>query len=407
MRVRRFVAGLTLFLLSWGGLRAAQEDEPAALLLLTPKLLRRLQRDRERQTVRWANFEKRVQIVPESPERGFELALYYAVTHDRSRGDEAIRWALDHKRLDHQVALILNWVADLISPEQQQRLKNFANPHVGTGPAPVPELVLRDQLFATIAKGTGFEAAQSDSQNKLLVSDLRKPSAIDPQALYASVEYLMAMRSFTHSDLREVDPHFFSMLPKKVLLSLRPEQADHPDWMVHIAALALVTLDPNLENSQFLQGWAMEDRQMLRDGPGVAYEFMWADPYLPGIAYQNMDPWIYDPSGLLFARSNWDPNACWIQIAGGRQETENCGSSIVAQPTAFGTLTLTPFTAPCAIIATRKNRDSMILWKIKPGTQLVYENGGRRDRQQADAAGLWPVPNDTSGKVCLESQSRR
>jgi hypothetical protein len=31
--------------------------------------------------------------VPESSERGFELALYYAVTRDEARGKEAIQWA--------------------------------------------------------------------------------------------------------------------------------------------------------------------------------------------------------------------------------------------------------------------------------------------------------------------------
>src|SRR5438270_2219228 len=59
---------------------SAQTEPPR--LLLTPKRLKRLQRDRERQTERWINFEKRVNAVPDSPERGFELALYFAVTHD-------------------------------------------------------------------------------------------------------------------------------------------------------------------------------------------------------------------------------------------------------------------------------------------------------------------------------------
>ena len=39
---------------------------------------------------------------------------------------------------------------------------------------------------------------------------------------------------------------------------------------------------------------------MIREGPGVAYEFFWADPYLPGVGYQNLDPWVYDrPGGSL------------------------------------------------------------------------------------------------------------
>ncbi len=152
----------------------------------------------------------------------------------------------------------------------------------------------------------------------------------------------MAMRSLNRTDLRESDPHFFSLLPKEFLLSLQPDQVEHPDWMAHIAALALVTLDPNLENSQFLQGWAMEDSQMLRDGPGVAYEFLWADPYLPGVAYQNMDPWIYDPAGRLFARTDWEHDACWISVSPKWHNEQNCGKSV----TQFGTLTLTTLRSP-------------------------------------------------------------
>ena len=138
------------------------------------------------------------------------------------------------------------------------------------------------------------------------------PGCSRRETLYEMCEFLLAARSSTRNDLRNDEPQFFSHLPKEYLLSLKPEQVEHPDWMAHIAALALVSIDPNLENSQFLQGWAMEESQMLRDGPGVAYEFLWADPYLPGIAYQNMDPWTYDAAGSLFARANWDAKSCWM-----------------------------------------------------------------------------------------------
>ena len=92
-------------------------------LLLTPKLLRRLQRDRQRQTVRWQNFEQRVETVPDSPERGFELALYYAITHDQQRGREAVQWAVAHPCERRQLDLALDWVGNEIPQEDQVRLK--------------------------------------------------------------------------------------------------------------------------------------------------------------------------------------------------------------------------------------------------------------------------------------------
>jgi hypothetical protein len=73
LRVRIVAAWLLLL----ASLCPAFASEHTVSLLLTPRLVRRLTRDQTRQTVRWQNFEKRVQTVPDSPERGFELALYY------------------------------------------------------------------------------------------------------------------------------------------------------------------------------------------------------------------------------------------------------------------------------------------------------------------------------------------
>jgi hypothetical protein len=230
----------------------------------------------------------------------------------------------------------------------------------------------------------------------------------------------MVARNIERTDLRADDPHFFSLLPKEFLLSLKPEQTEHPPWIAHIAALAFVTVDPNLENSQFLQGWAMEDRQMLRDGPGVAYEYMWGDPYLPGVAYQNMDPWIYDPSGRLFARTDWDVGACWIGITPLKFSKENCSpvwqgqhqsssdgpnnASTHAQQANFGTLTLTSLISSCMDVPRRKTNETLMLWNLKPNTELTYESGSKRLAERADTIGIWPVPNETSGKVCLVHQ---
>ena len=176
--------------------------------------------------------------------------------------------------------------------------------------------------------------------------------------------------------------------------------------MTHIAALALVALDPNLENSQFLQGWAMEDRQTLREGPGVAYEFLWADPYLPGIAYQNMDPWIYNSDGLLFARESWEPNACWISVSARGPSNENCPSSS-GQTRSFGTLTLEKVGAVCTNLAPRKSNESAILWGLKPNSQLTLETENGKSSVAADRAGMWSVPNEVTGKVCVNKRDRR
>ena len=140
---------------------------------------------------------------------------------------------------------------------------------------------------------------------------------------------------------------------------------------------------------------------MLREGPGVAYELMWADPYLPGIAYENMDPWVYDPSGLLFARTGWEANACWLHVTPSGGEQKNCDETKFAQPGQFGTLTLVRFAGKCSVLEPHKNRDSVAVWKLPPNARLSYEVDRQHLRSTADAAGVWLVPNEISGRVCL------
>lgn len=369
-------------------------------LLLTPQRLRRLQRDRERQTVRWTNFENRVQSVPDSPERGFELALYYAITQDEKRGREAIAWALAHKCEQRQVALVLDWCAGLITPEETTKLGASCESEV-KGIHPDATLV-RDSLFGVIARGGDSNATVSLGWKQLL-SELRNGKFTDAHTLYADCEYLSAVRSIQRVDLRQDDPEFFSGLPVELLLSLRPEKILHPDWTLHAAALALVTLDPNLEGSQFLQGWAIEDAQIVREGPGVAYELLWADPYLPGVSYQNLDPWAYDSNGRLFARNAWTPDACWIAVSMRGVEQENCPPGLQTQPIYFGHLTLIPAVEHCAEVAHRKNRnDVVILWRMRPHQTVTYQVEKHKFTVAADEGGMWRVPENVEGRVCTQ-----
>jgi hypothetical protein len=341
---------------------AAQAQQPS---FLTPRLLRRLQRDRERQTVRWLNFETRVQSVPDSAERGFELALYYAITHDQTRGREAVAWALAHRCDRRQFSLVLDWCAELLSAEERQKLAACAS---GNNDSPLP--ALQNGAFR------------------------------DARTLYAACEYLLTIRATQHLDPRQEDTQFFSQLPVEFFLSLKPAQIDHPDWMTHIAALALIAVDPNLEASQYLQSWAIEDRQMIREGPGVAYEFLWADPYLPGVGYQNLDPWVYDPNGRLFARSNWSPDACWIAISTRGVEEENCPAGWRDRTTEFGRMTLIPMTARCQDLPSVASNQTILLWRLSPRQSVSYREGKQQHSAQADAAGLLRVSAGTEGKVC-------
>lgn len=387
------MAVCALFALNVAG-ALAQSSELGYKLLLTPQRLRRLQRDRERETIRWVNFERRVQTVPDSPERGFELALYYAVTHDEARGREAVEWALAHSCDRQQIPYVVDWCRKLLTDSD---LGSLNLRWCGGRP-----LSYRDKAFNAIAAGNGPFTADA------LPPNTDASALADPRQLYALCEYLITVRMLTHTDLREENATFFRVLPKEFLLSLKPEQIERPDWMAHIAALALVAVDPNLEGSQFLQGWAMEDSQMITEGPGVAYEFLWADPYLPGIAYRNLDPWVYDPAGRLFARTNWDANSCWVANTQRGIAQENCRSLALERSQTFGSLTLLPMFTPCLDVPARTNRETLILWRLKPRETITYRGEEKKELSEAaDAAGMWLVPENVQGKVCQGRGNRR
>lgn len=363
---------------------AAIADEAAPhtpQLLLNAKLLRRLKRDRERQTVRWTAFENRVKNVPDSPERGFELALYFAVTNDGTSATQALTWAAAHPCERRQTALIHDWVG--------------STPSAACPVSPS----LRDQAFQRIVAGADTRVIVEQAKSHF-VPQMAAGGITSSADLYAMIELLSVLRANGDADIRNAAPQFFQNLPVEFLLSLRPDKVEKPDWMTHVAALALVSVDPNLEASQFLQGWAMEDRQTLHEGPGVAYEFLWADPYLPGIAYQNLDPWIYDVDGSrLFARSDWSLNACWISISTAGVKDLNCPAGWRDKTAQFGSLALIPISGKCLELAHQDSHQSVIVWKLEPGQTVSYRDKKEVDAR-ADMTGLWRPGSNVDGKVC-------
>ena len=323
---------------------------------------------------------------PDSPERGFELALYYAITNDETRGKEAVEWAKAHSCSERQVALVRDWLGG--SPTENNWFSQ-ACPGSKAGQL----AALRDSLFT--------HTAHSQADGKKLIETLQTTDLADTSEVYAAIEYLSVIKSAQHTDLRQDAPQFFNSLPIQFLLNLKPAQVERPDWMTHIMALALVSLDPNSDSSQFLQGWVIEDRQMIREGPGVAYELLWADPYLPGVGYQNLDPWWYDEtSGRLLARNNWEPNACWIQITARGVQQQNCPANWQTQTANFGHLQLTPMTQGCVEVQRRASNITILLWRLKPYQKLKYTEEKKSMTVGADAAGFWRVPINVEGKVC-------
>lgn len=375
-----------LCLLLTGSLFAQQAiDSSSPRLLLTTQRLKRMGRDRERQTDRWLNFEKRVLAVPDSPERGFELALYSVLTGDQKQAKAAAQWALAHPCERRQVALVMDWLRTQLSDADRTTLMQSTCPD-----APSRFEQARNRLFQQVIE-----------HGHATPADVRLTDVPSGSELYALSEYLDVYNRTQHEDLREQDIAVYRQLPSAFLVSMRPEELEHPSWQQHIAALALVSLDPNMQSSQFLQGWALEDRFVLQDGPGVAYEFFWADAYLPGVGYQNLQPWVYwQDKARFWARRDWSPDSCWVKISAQGVNNENCPVGWQQQNLRFADLLFVPLPDHCATLPAL-DRSGTIMIHGPPNANLTYTQSDKKSRSSADAAGLWTVSENTKGRICV------
>jgi hypothetical protein len=150
----------------------------------------------------------------------------------------------------------------------------------------------------------------------------------------------------------------------------------------------------------------MEDPKMAREGPGVAYEFLWANPYLPGLGYHNMDLFAYDASSsLLLARKSWDADSCWISVFRGHMDSVQCPADALASTATFGTLTLLPMKDACVEVKPQASKLTM-LTGLTPGSTVAWEEEGKKFSATADPSGNLLLSSTASGRICRADTKR-
>jgi hypothetical protein len=327
-------------------LAAQTPDEPVAVftehprLFLRPQRLRLLKRERDRASPRWQQFETLVVGSAPMPERGFAWALYFQVAGNAEFGRKAIGWALTPAADLRQQALVFDWCQDLLTePQRRDLAARLGKGIVGTADAAIP--AVRSRTLAAIAlydhapdaPQRALEATVHQWWERRMVPALRGgKSIVARDDAYALWELLHAVRDNTNLDLRESVPGFFKDFPIEHLLSHYPATYDAAENEYRIGAaskagepdlqaaalsraveLAMVALDVNAAESQVLQGWLMHDHFMLRGTFGAPYEFLWANPYQPGLSYYHVPLIYHNPNfGKLFVRSSWDEDAEWF-----------------------------------------------------------------------------------------------
>lgn len=343
-------AGLLLGILWQGPLRAqgpAAADEPVVVftdhprLFLRPARLRLLRRERERASTRWQQFDSFLAAGAPTPETGFAQALYYQVSGNAAAGRRAIAWALGTGTDLRQLALVFDWCQDLLSDSDrhnlisriQQRMTQTAGDE--SIPAVRSRTLAAVALFDHVPQIPNRElerVVRTWWEGKMAPALNAGRSVIPREDAFALWELLHAIRDNTNLDLRESCRKFFKEFPIEHLMSHYPtpfpgEDNDfrvgamanpgEPDLeraaLSRAAELSMVAYDNNAEESQYLQGWLMHDHFMLRGAFGAPYEFLWANPYQPGLNFTNV-PLIYHSASLgrLFVRSNWEDSADWF-----------------------------------------------------------------------------------------------
>jgi hypothetical protein len=345
-RISAVLAGL-LLVPGWLATAGPQDDEPVTVssdhprLFLRPARLRLLKRERERASARWQQFDALMAGNAPMPEPGFAQALDYQISGNAAAGRQAIAWALGPGEDLRQLALVFDWCQDLLSEAQRRALAARLEKGMAAAAADDSIAAVRSRVLAAVAlfdhvpqaPQRALEGLVHNWWNGKLAPALENGRGVVARDdAYPLFELLHAMRDNTMLDLRERCPRFFKDFPIEHLVSHYPAVYETPENQYRIAPplnpdqpdlrlaalsraaeLAMVAYDVNAAESQVLQGWLMHDHFILRGTFGAPYEFLWANPYQPGLSYYLVPLVYHNPdTGKLFVRSGWEDDARWF-----------------------------------------------------------------------------------------------
>ena len=419
----------------------------APRLLLTPQRLRLLQRERDRQSVRWEQFDALVSGGAPLPEPGFAGALYYRVSRQDAAAKRAIEWALADARSAtdlRQLALVFDWCGPAMTPAESSslgaKIVRILNTVSRTSASDVRSQSAR--VLAAIAV-----ADQLPDQGDAILRDVVQKwwrAQVVPQLTagrgvplprdqrYALYEMLHALRDNLQIDLRESAARYFQELPIAHLMGHYPAPFAAPEneffipaylhdgnpdpaeaTMSRATGLALVAYDTNALESQWLQGWLMRDRFLMRGSRGAPYEFLWANPYQPGLNYDHI-PLVFHgvQTGEVFARTSWDEDATWIGYFDGRLQLFQDGSlqtlraGAVIKPIQVGTATVTSVGAADAA-KFRVENEMLFVLGLAPHSEYGVEIDDQElEFRDTDGGGTLLIPNQRDADVGVRVRLR-
>ncbi len=365
-------------------------------LFLEPARLERLRKDVGRETLRWQALRDLFDAGTAFPEQPLVDALRLQVEGTEETGRRAVDWgrqlARDGIRTAgdlRQAAIVYDWCHGILATDVREDLRTaIARAIEEVLPTANAGVVLvRAAILASIAiagEWAGSERALSvlvgNHWNGDLLPELEAGGLSDDGAsLIAVIEATLAVRRNLEIDLLRPATESLASLVRTRLLSYYPldietaagparrpshfgsddAQASRQAPLYRIADMLLVAYESNLREFQFIQGWLRDDNYMLRTPRWSPYEFLWVNPYLPGLTPQSAPTLAHDGvRGRLFGRRHWQRPTTWIGYSDGRLEllTEDGSSTIDTfdglEPLYFPEAVVVPVRPPSRFVLT-------------------------------------------------------
>jgi hypothetical protein len=401
-------------------------------LLLRPTRLRLLRRERERNSMRWQQFLTLMAGHAPMAEPGLAAALYYQVADDRPSAEQAIAWALGAGSDLRQQALVFDWCQSVLTETQRRDLIARLEKGMAADLSNDSVATMRSRAFAAIAL---FDHSPQTPRRELervvrtwwegkIAPALVGGGDVARDDVYPLMELMHAVRDSTSLDLRDAARQFFKDLPIEHLLSYYPAAYPAPenDYYIGAAAtasqepdlrhatlsraadMAMVAYDNNALESQMLQGWVMHDRFQLKSTFGTPYEFLWANPYQPGLSYYHAPlGWHSAESGTLYVRSSWEDTASWFGSFNGVMQVFADGHLSMVDPARPLPPLLLEQAAVCFAKTTRRFRvttEGGVLYVVGLEPRHTYQ-------VEVDDEEMFETESDRGGILALEIPAGR
>ena len=335
-------------------------------LFLDADRLRRLERDAERQTPRFLRLQELLRTGAPIEDKPATQALLWRLVKDEQAGRAAVEWAagaaaggFSQPGELRQGALVFDWTQDLLDDAGKAAIVKglAAGAENATSLAGSDIEAVRAGILASIAAAghwDGSEAALgallSRQWEREILPLLQGGQLTDKGAeLVALLEICHVIRLNLERDLWLEAPAAFHELPMARILSYLPGAEISDEGRLRrraisdgsardlalgrVAEMLLVSYEIGVRDFQFLQGWLRNDSFTLTGPLGAFYEFLWINPYVPGLSPSSGPIATYDSvRGRVFARHSWDDGALWLGWFGGKLTVLENGKPRVVSP---------------------------------------------------------------------------